>query len=63
MENVNQLPKELYWNIAKCISHPTADVIRPYMKIHPTAKLMHQAIRDSSDWPNWDEEVDGDLPF
>ena len=50
MENFNHLPKELYWNIAKYISHPTANVIRPYMKTHPTAKRMHQVIRDVHDY-------------
>ena len=31
-------------------SHPLADIIRPYMKIHPTAKLMHKVIMDVHNW-------------
>ena len=61
MEIVGNLPQELSWNIMKYNSHPSADIIRPFMKIHPTAKLMHQAITDSSNWHNWDEEVDGKI--
>ena len=50
MEIVGNLPQELYWNIMKYISHPTADIIRPFMKIHPAAKLMHKVIMDVHNW-------------
>ena len=50
MEIVGNLPQVLYWNIIKYNSHPLADIIRPYMKIHPTAKLMHKVIMDVHNW-------------
>ena len=43
----SNLPNDLYWDIMKYMSHPLAD-------------LMHQVIRDSDNFPNWDKERYGE---
>ena len=58
MERLDNLPKELHWNIMKYISHPVCDIIRPHMKVHPTARLMHRVIRDSDIYMCFGDRLD-----
>ena len=52
MELINnmKMPSEISLQILNYMSHDTADIIRPYIKKHPTARLMSEVIKDSNNF-------------